>query len=118
MATQYTLRFSRFRLIDYDGMTDVIRSMDYGITANAGNIEVYVDGTVTLDYPKLETFIPKEDVTMANAHAWFALLEDEEEGGNLLALLKSKLDEMIARRQAPTVRVERTKMPFRRGKKV
>ena len=117
MATTYTLRFTRFKLIDVDGMTDVIRQMDYGLTATTNDpepIEVYVDGRVTLDYPGVGSFIQRANVTPSNTQNWFATLVDDE-GNNLLTVLKAKLDAKIAAKQAAAVRDDKPGTEFRTG---
>ena len=113
MATTYTLRFPRFKLIDHEGMTDVIRRMEYALVAVTDDptpVEVSISGSVVLEYPDPGSFIPRPSVTPSNAHTWFAALDDEE-GNNLLTGLKARLDSKIAAKQA--VRNDKPDVSFR-----
>lgn len=115
MATTYTLRFKRFKLTDHNGMTDVIRRVDWGLTAVADDLtEAHASGTVTLDYPTIGNFIPRASVTPANVQTWFSALSDDE-GNNLLTDLKANLDAKIATIQANAVRNDDPAQAFKDG---
>ena len=118
MATTYVLNFPTLRTVnELDGMTDVIQEIHWGIMATTDgspSIEVYTNGSVALNVPTVETFIPRASVTVDDVHGWFAAKLDSD-GNNMLASVKAAVDAKIARIKNPIEVLETPDQTFLDG---
>ena len=118
MANTYTLKFPNFRVVNTIGaMNDVIKEIHWRLEATSDDVEpivVSAYGSSVLADPDPGSFIAYGSVTPANVKAWFDALVDEE-GNNLLTVLKAGLDAKIAEKQSPTGYVDDPDQSFLDG---
>jgi len=98
----YTWSFPQFIVSPYyDGLTNVVTSVNWVCTGTNGNITSSASGTVNLGTPNPAEFVPYADITQEMAYAWVSQCISMPGVESGIAAQVNQLSQPVTQSQAP-----------------
>ncbi len=105
MAIIYTIKPNKIYTHTLDGLTNVIKTVEWTITGQDGNVSFLLPNTTTLADPEQQTFVPLEQITEQMVIDWIEAQEVR------LPSIKQHI-ELVVNREVEKKALTDTQMPW------
>lgn len=96
MATVYTWSFPQLDVVpSEDGLTDVVQTIHWRLTAVDGQYSAGAYGTVTVGPPNPQSFILYQQLTEAEVQQWTVDTLGQEQVDLMMANIQTQIDNQI-----------------------